>query len=162
MTIVTILISISQTFRSWVEIVHLRRPLVWWFHLTAYTISRSCASYKCFIMKSRLVTNQHHKKGYIMESTKLWFRTFYGRHVVLFNNMQRPNCKMKYRNFKSYIDFQTDQNNRNFITLYLVWPISKCEIYLEVTIVSLRCVFIPKGTRILILTSCSLLELHML
>ena len=62
-----ILISTSQSFRSWVVIFHLRQPM-------------ACSSYECFILRARRLSSKLLKQGYLAECLKSSFRKFYGRY----------------------------------------------------------------------------------
>ena len=66
-----ILISTSQTFRSWVVIFHLRRTMA--FYLSAYMIR----------LRARRLSSILLKQGYLMERLQSSFRKFYGRYADL-------------------------------------------------------------------------------
>ena len=78
-TNVTISTSISQTFRSWVAIFHLRQPMVFFIsQLIRY--ARACSSYECFILRAARLSSKLLRQGYVMERLKSSLRKFYGRY----------------------------------------------------------------------------------
>ena len=67
----TILISTSQTFRSWIEIsMAFLSPILY---------ARVCSLYECFILRDRLLSSRLLKQGYLVQRLKSLFRKFYGR-----------------------------------------------------------------------------------
>ena len=72
-------ISTSQTFRSWVVIFHLRRPMAC-LSLNLIRYARACSSYECFILRARRLSSKLLKQGYIVERLKSSFKKFYGRY----------------------------------------------------------------------------------
>ena len=77
MTKVTISISVSQIFRSWVEIYHDHAYGVFILQLIRY--AWACSSYACFIVWATLLSNKLLKQGYVKERLKSSFRKFNGR-----------------------------------------------------------------------------------
>ena len=68
-TNVTISTSISQTFRSWVAIFHLRQPMVF-FMSQLIRYARACSSYECFILRAARLSSKLLGQGYVMERLK--------------------------------------------------------------------------------------------
>ena len=68
-TNVTISTSISQTFRSWVAIFHLRRPMVFLSH-SSYRMPGACYSHECFILRAVRLSSKLLGQGYVMERLK--------------------------------------------------------------------------------------------
>ena len=71
-------ISTSQTFRSWVVLFHLHRPMA--FYLSDIRYAWACSSYKCFILRARRLSSKLLKQGYLVEQLNSSFRKFYGRY----------------------------------------------------------------------------------
>ena len=58
-------ISVSQTFRSWVVIFNLRRPIAFFSQLIRY--ARTCSLYECFILRARRLSSKLLEQGYLAE-----------------------------------------------------------------------------------------------
>ena len=86
-TNLTISTSISQTFRSWVAIFHLRQPMVF---LSPQLIwyARACSSYECFILRVTRLSSKLLRQGYVMERLKSSLRKFYGRYCDLIKHYE--------------------------------------------------------------------------
>ena len=87
-TSVTTLISISQTFRSWVAIFHLRQPMASLSKLIRY--ARSCSSYRCFILRVTRLSNKLREQRYVKERLKSSLRKFHGRYGDLIKQHEAP------------------------------------------------------------------------
>ena len=78
-TNVTISTSISQTFRSWVAIFHLRQPIVFFISQFIW-YAKACSSYECFILRVARLSSKLLGQEYVMECLKSSLRKFYGRY----------------------------------------------------------------------------------
>ena len=78
MTNVTILISTSQIFRSWVAIFQPRPPMSPYF--AAYTICQGLLLVWIFILRTTRLSNKLLEQGYFKEHLKSSLRKFYGRY----------------------------------------------------------------------------------
>ena len=94
-TNVTISTSISQTFRSWVAIFHLRQHMVFLSHIHTYIrYARVCSSYECFIQRAARLSSKLLRQGYVMERLKSSLRKFYGRYGDLIKHYEVPLSQM--------------------------------------------------------------------
>ena len=78
-TNVTISTSISQTFRSWVAIFHLRQPMVFLSHSSNGMSGIAPPMNVLFVGRPRL-SSKLLGQGYVMERLKSSLRKFYGRY----------------------------------------------------------------------------------
>ena len=85
-TNVTISTSISQIFRSWVAIFHLRQPGVFISQLIRY--ARACSSYECFILRAVRLSSKLLRQGNVMGRLKSSLRKFYGRYGDLIKHYE--------------------------------------------------------------------------
>ena len=86
-TNVTISTCISQTFRSWVAIFHLRKAYgVFISQLIRY--ARACSSYECFIRMAARLSSKLPRQGYVMERLKSSLRKFHGRYWDLIKHYE--------------------------------------------------------------------------
>ena len=81
MTNVTISISTSQIFRSWVAIFQPRPPMASFLQLIRCV--RACSSYGCFILRATRLSNKLLEQGYVKERLKSSLRKFYSRYADL-------------------------------------------------------------------------------
>ena len=72
-------ISTSQSFRSWVVMFHLRRPMAF-VSLSLYDTPLGISWYECFILRARRLSSKLLKQGYLVERLKSSFRKFWGRY----------------------------------------------------------------------------------
>ena len=77
-TNLTISTSISQPFRSWVAIFHLRQPMAFLSH-SVIRYARVCSSYECFILRAARLSSKLLGQGYIKERLKSSLRKVHGR-----------------------------------------------------------------------------------
>ena len=88
-TIVTISISILQTFRSWVATYHLRPPMAFWSHTSSDT--SGLAPLMIFlILKALRLSNKLRGQGYVKEHLKSSLRKFHGRYGDLTRQYEVP------------------------------------------------------------------------
>ena len=113
-----ILISTSQTFRSWVVIFHLRQPTEF------IRYSRACSSYECFILRARRLSSKLLKQGCLAERLKSSFRKFYGRYGDLTQQYEVSLSRML--NDILILDQQWLPNQSDFPPIswpwYRAWP----------------------------------------
>ena len=84
-TNVTISTSISQNFRSWVAIFHLRYGV---FISQLIRYARACSSYESFILRAVRLSSKLLGQGYVMERLKSSLRKFYGRYGDLIKHSE--------------------------------------------------------------------------
>ena len=75
---VTIPISISQIFISWVATYQIRPPMASFLNL--YDITRACSSYGGFILRATRLSNKLLEQGYAKEHLKSSLKKCYGRY----------------------------------------------------------------------------------
>ena len=84
---VTILTSISQTFRSWVAIFHLRQPMAFFIsQLIRY--ARACSSYECSILRAARLPSKLLGQGYVRGRLKSSLRKFNARYGDLIKHYE--------------------------------------------------------------------------
>ena len=86
-TNVTISTSISQTFRSWIAIFHLRLPMAFLSH-SSCGMPRARSSYECFILRAARLSSKLLRQGYVMERLKSSLRKCYGRYGDLIKHYE--------------------------------------------------------------------------
>ena len=86
-TNVTISISISQIFRSWVAIYQLS-PSYGVFISQLMRYARACSLYECFSLKATRLSNNFFEHGYVKERLKSSLKKFYGRYGDLFKQYE--------------------------------------------------------------------------
>ena len=116
-------ISTSQTFRSWVVIFHLRRPVAFFFFISQLIrYARACTSYECFILRARRLSSKLFKQGYLLERLKSSFRKFYGR----YGDLIQPYESSRITNDILTLEQQGLPNRSDFPTIswpwYRAWP----------------------------------------
>ena len=84
-TNVTISTSISQTFRSWVTIIHLRQPMVFLSH-SSYGMPGLAPLMN--VLRAARLSSKLFGQGYVMERLKSSLRKCYGRYGDLIKNYE--------------------------------------------------------------------------
>ena len=92
-TSVTILISISQTFRSWAATSHLRPPMAFFIsQLLRY--ARTSSSYEYFILRALRLSNKVLGQGYVTKRLTSSLRKLYGWYGDLIKQYEVPISRM--------------------------------------------------------------------
>ena len=116
-------ISTSQTFRSWVVIFHLRRPVAFLF-LNLYDTTGLAPRMRVRRLSSRLL-----KQGYLVERLKSSFRKFYGRYgdlILAIWSLPLTNVKWHSGPWPT-VTSQPIRLSTNLMTLNRVWPSTNYE-----------------------------------
>ena len=102
---VTISTSISETFRFWIAIFHLRHPMTF-YYLTTHTVCRVCSSYERFIQKATRLSSKLLGQGYVGERLKSSPRKLYGRYGDLIKHFEVSlfQCYMTFWDMTIYSD----------------------------------------------------------
>ena len=116
-------ISTSQTFRSWVVIFHIRRPMAC-LSLNLYDTPRLASHMNVFILRARRLSSKLLKQWYLVERLKSSFRKFYGRYGDLIQQYEVTLSRML--NDILTLDQQWLPNRSDFPPIswpfYRAWP----------------------------------------
>ena len=128
-----ILISTSQTSRSWGSIIP-SSPAYGVFISQLIRYARACSSYECFILRARRLSSKLLKQGYLVERLKSSFRKFYGRYGDLIQQYEVSLSRML--NDILTLDQQWLPNQSDFPPIS--WPLLPTLTFTELRVVSIE------------------------